>query len=269
MDRAPSREPAPERSGRNRPGGSDERKKVLAPEVRVDGDHQMTFSIAAYDPETEKAGVAITSVFPSVGAVCPWVSDDGAVASQSWDSGADYGRPALDMLGHGLSLETTAEALIADRAGGIGTQLHGVTKAGETFAYTGEKCVGWAGHREEAHHTAAGNMLAGADVVDRLSEAYRSTAGPFEERLLSALEAGEAAGGDKRGDNLSAALLVHAPEPKLYHNLRVDEPGSPVDGLRSAYQTALEAETDAGAAELEEHWGGPIPDSVVEYRIRY
>lgn len=229
----------------------------------------MTFSITAYDPETEKAGVAITSVFPAVGAVCPWVNEDGALSSQSWDSGADYGEPALDMLSHDLSLQTSAEALISERAGGIGTQLHGVTKNGETFTYTGEKCVEWAGHVEAENHTTAGNMLASAEVVEQASAAYETSDGLLEKRLIDALEAGEEAGGDKRGDNLSAALLVHAPEPKLCHNLRVDKPGSPIDDLRSAYETARESEKKTDLSEIEEMWGGPIPDTVLEYPIRY
>lgn len=228
----------------------------------------MTFSIAARDQETRAAGVAIASVFPAVGAVCPWVSDQGAVSSQAWDSGADYGEPIIDMLEYGLSIETAAEALISEREGGIGTQLHGVTHDGRSFAYTGEKCVEWAGHVEADDHTAAGNMLTGGAVVDRMSEAYSTADGPLAERLLTALEAGEAAGGDKRGDNLSAALLVHAPDAKLYHNLRVDDPGAPIEGLRRAYDTALESETSSGD-DLSEYWGGQIPESVTNYRIRY
>lgn len=229
----------------------------------------MTFSITAVDSAAEKAGVAIASVFPSVGAVCPWVSEDGAVSSQAWDSGADYGEPALSMLADDLSLQTVAEALVEERAGGAGTQFHGVTKDGQTYAYTGEKCVGWAGHVEAEDHTTAGNMLVGERVVESMSGAFEEATGPLEERLLTALEAGEEAGGDKRGDNLSAALLVHGPESRLSHNLRVDRPGQPIEDLWAAYHTARETDETDDRERLDEHWGGEMPDSVTEFRIRY
>lgn len=229
----------------------------------------MTFSIAARDPNTDQYGVAIASVFPSVGAVCPWVSEDGALSTQSWDSGADYGEPALEMLARDLSLPAASEVLVEERDGGIGTQLHGVEADGTTHAYTGEKCVEWAGHRVEENHTAAGNMLVGEAVVDALSEAYTNATGRFTSRLITALEAGEAAGGDKRGDNLSAAVLVYAETPKLYHNLRVDTPGQPIDGLWDAYEAALSTEQGMDDDQMQEFWGGPVPDSVREYLIRY
>lgn len=229
----------------------------------------MTFSIAAINREEEKTGVAIASVFPAVGSVCPWVSDKVALSSQSWDSGSTYGEAALDMLDHELSLSTTAEALIEERAGGAGTQLHGIEASGETFVYTGEKCDGWAGHRRGEKHTVAGNMLAGPEVVDETSRAFREADGPFEERLLEAMDAGEEAGGDKRGDNLSAALLVHAEPSKLYHNLRVDEPGSPIDGLWAAYETAREQEEADYSEQLLEAWGEGYPDSILDFPIRY
>lgn len=229
----------------------------------------MTFAITAVDREAEKTGVAIASVFPAVGAVCPWVSDRVALSSQSWDAGATYGETALKMIDHDLSLSTTAEALITDRTGGEGTQLHGVTTEGETFVYTGEKCDGWAGHREGVDHTVAGNMLMGADVVEAMSREFANNNGPFEDRLLSALDAGEDAGGDKRGDNLSAALLVHAEPSKLYHNLRVDEPGSPIDGLWSAYETAREQEEADYSDQLVEAWGDAYPESILDFPIRY
>ena len=230
----------------------------------------MTFSIAAADPDSGAVGAAIASVFPAVGAVCPWVSEDVVVLSQAWDSGASYGRPALDMLGHDISLRAAAETLVSERAGGRGTQFHGVEVTGETYAYTGEKATEWAGHVTGENHTAAGNCLVGEAVVEALSEGFREADGPLSNRLLAALEAGEEAGGDARGDNLSAALLVHAPEPKLYHNLRVDEPGDPIAGLRSGYETAreyYEGETDD--SEIVDAWGEDYPESVVDFRIRY
>lgn len=229
----------------------------------------MTFSIAARDPNSNQYGVAIASVFPSVGAVCPWVSEDGALATQSWDSGADYGEPALELLAEDISLPAAADLLVEERDGGVGTQFHGVEADGTTHAYTGEKCVEWAGHRVEETHTVAGNMLVGEEVVDAVSEAFVDATGRFTKRLITALEAGEAAGGDKRGDNLSAAVLVWAEQPKLYHNLRVDKPGEPIADLEEAYEAALSTERGMDDDEMAEFWGGPVPDSVREYLIRY
>lgn len=229
----------------------------------------MTFSIAACDPSTDQYGVAIASVFPSVGAVCPWVSEDGAVSTQSWDSGADYGEPALEMLAQDLSLPAVGDTLVAERDGGIGTQFHGVEADGTTHAYTGEKCVEWAGHRTEENHTVAGNMLVSNEVVDATSNAFSAATGRFTSQLITALKAGEAAGGDKRGDNLSAAVLVYADTPKLYHNLRVDKPGQPIADIQDAYEAALSTERGMDDDEMQEFWGGPVPDSVREYLIRY
>lgn len=134
---------------------------------------------------------------------------------------------------------------------------------GKTFTYTGNKCDGWTGHIEGDNHTVAGNMLVGSEVVEETSKAFETAEGPFEERLLIAMEAGEIAGGDKRGDNLSAALLVHAPESKLYHNLRVDKPGTPIDDLLEAYEVARETEQEDNEAQLRESWGEDYPDQVL------
>jgi len=227
----------------------------------------VTFSITATDGA--RTGVAVASVFPSVGAVCPWVSDRVALSTQSWDAGATYGEPALDMLDDDLTLPTAAEALVEDRAGGAGTQLHGIEAGGRSFTYTGDRCVDWAGHEAGEDHTVAGNTLAGPDVVAAMSDAFAAADGPFTERLLTALDAVEAAGGDKRGDNLSAAVLVHAEEPKLYHNLRVDRPGDPIEGLWAGYEAGREAEEGDDTERVREAWGETPPESVTEFPIRY
>ena len=229
----------------------------------------MTFSIAARDPATGQHGVAIASVFPAVGAVCPWVSEDGALSTQSWDSGADYGEPALEMLAQDISLPSAGELLVTERDGGVGTQLHGVENDGTTHAYTGEKCVEWAGHLAGENHTVAGNMLVGESVIEAVSNGFQNATGRFTARLIEAIEAGEAAGGDRRGDNLSAAVLVYADTPKLFHNLRVDTPGEPISDLWDAFDAALETERGMNDEEMQEFWGGPVPDSVREYLIRY
>lgn len=228
----------------------------------------MTFSIVGRDSDGEKLGIAIASVFPAVGAVCPYVGNGVAVSSQSWDSGRTYGDPITSMAGDNISLETACEAVLENRAGAEGTQLHGVAADGSQFTYTGERCVGWAGHVEGEHHTAAGNMLVGERVVTASSETFAESEGPLAERLLEALEAGEAVGGDKRGDNLSAALLVRGPESKLYHNLRVDDPGNPIEGVRRGYDVAVEAET-AERESPPQGWEEDYPESIHAFEIKY
>lgn len=228
----------------------------------------MTFSIVACDPVEETVGIAIASVFPAVGAVCPYVGNDVAVSSQSWDSGRTYGEPITNMAGDDLSLDTACEAVLENRAGSAGTQLHGVDLDGSRFVYTGEQCVGWAGHVEGENHTVAGNMLVGEGVVTASSASFSDSDGSLAERLLHALEAGEEAGGDKRGDNLSAALLVQGPESKLFHNLRVDDPGTPIEGLKRAYEAAVETEN----TEYEfppKGWKEGYPDSIYQFEIKY
>lgn len=230
----------------------------------------MTFSIAAMDCETGSVGAAVASVFPAVGAVCPWVSEDVAVLTQDWDSGASYGQPALNMVGDDISLPAAADTLISERTGGNGTQIHGVELTGSTFTYAGAKATAWAGHMSGDSHTVAGNTLVGEDVVAEINDAFTSANGPLYSRLLTALEAGEKVGGDKRGDNLSAALLVHAPESKLYHNLRVDLPDDPIGGHRTGYETAREYySVDTETGELIEVWGEEPPDSLGGFQIKY
>lgn len=228
----------------------------------------MTFSIVGCDRSARMVGVAIASVFPAVGAVCPYVTEGAAISTQAWDSGRSYGEPITTMIDHNISLPSACRTALDNRPGAEGTQLHGVALDGKTFAYTGERADTWAGHREHHDHTVAGNLLAGKAVVERMSAAFDDAEGPLPERLLTALEAGEAAGGDKRGDNLSAALLVRGTDSSLRHNLRVDDPGNPIEGLWNAYDAAIEAET-YDEAELRESWGGPYPDSVTDFLIKY
>lgn len=229
----------------------------------------MTISIAARDPDTDQYGVAVASAFPAVGAVCPWVSADGAVATQSWDAGADYGEAILSLLEQGLSLPAAAQAIVDDRPGAEGVQLHGVDADGATYAHTGEKCIEHAGHAHGENYTVAGDLLANEEVIEATRSAFEGATGRFTDRLLTALAASEDAGGDTRGDNLSAAVLVHANPAKLYHNLRVDSPGQPIADLRAAYESALETERGMDDDEMETFWGDSVPESIREYPIRY
>lgn len=228
----------------------------------------MTFSIVGRDLDNQTTGVAIASVFPSVGAVCPYVGDGFAFSSQAWDAGYSYGGAITEIVKNDISLPTACEVVLSERDGAAGTQLHGMALDGESFVYTGELSNEWAGHETGPNHTAAGNLLVGQEVIGAMGQTFEQTEGKLEGRLLAALEAGENEGGDRRGDNLSAALLVHGSEPKLYRNLRVDEPGDPISGLRRAYETALETEQTNEASDNEK-WGVDPPESLNTYEIKY
>ncbi len=196
-----------------------------------------TFSIAARDPRAGAFGVAVATARPAVGALVPWVSARGAIATQARVN-TDLGRHGLALVEHGVPVGAALQGLLdADPEREI-RQLHGVD-AGGAFAHTGAGCVEWCGHLAGDGFTVAGNMLTGEAVVKAMAEAF--VAAPDAElsaRLLLALEAGQAAGGDKRGKQ-SAALLVASGAPRGYHNLRVDDHADPVAELRRVYEVAV------------------------------
>jgi len=196
-----------------------------------------TFSIVAREGETGAFGVAVATARPSVGSLVPWVSLKGAVATQARVN-TELGRQGLLLLAEGVSVDVALSSLLwKDRDREI-RQVHGVD--GErAFCHTGAECVSWCGHEEGPDFTVAGNMLAGPDVIAAMARTFRKSDGELAARLLLALEAGQAAGGDKRGKQ-SAALLVASPEPRMYHNLRVDDHGDPVGELRRIYELVVE-----------------------------
>lgn len=194
-----------------------------------------TFSIAAYHPGEGSFGVVVSTARPVVGTLVPFVSHVGAIATQARVN-TDIGRHGLALLDAGVAIDVALEGLLdADPERSI-RQVHGVTASG-TFAFTGEFCVPWAGHHVGERFTVAGNMLAGPQVVEAMAAVFQeaSDAGrELSDCLVATLEAGQAAGGDKRGKQ-SAALLVASPEPRMYHNLRVDDHVDPVAELRRLY----------------------------------
>jgi uncharacterized Ntn-hydrolase superfamily protein len=197
-----------------------------------------TFSIVARDDATGDVGVAVATARPCVGALVPWVSRDGAIATQARVN-TDLGREGLARLSRGESVGAALAALLARDPDREIRQVHGVGADG-TFAHTGAKCVDWCGHREVPGFSVAGNMLAGPGVLAAMAEAFGAARSRgLAERLLLALEAGQRAGGDKRGKQ-SAALLVASGEPRGYHNLRVDDHAEPVAELRRVFEVAVE-----------------------------
>ena len=167
-----------------------------------------TFSIAAADPEAGEVGVAVASRFFAVGAVVPWGrAGVGAVATQA-NANTTFGARGLDLLSLGLTPEETIKVLLRTDDGDDARQVGIVTARGESATYSGPGCTRWAGGRRGQGYAVQGNILAGEPVVAAMEAAFLGSTGkPLAERLLAALKAGDAAGGDSRGRQ-SAAILV-------------------------------------------------------------
>ena len=169
----------------------------------------MTFSIVAHDPDAVPAewGVAVASKFLAVGAVVPWArAGAGAVATQAFANLA-YGPDGLELLHRGIGAAEVVERLTSADEQRQDRQLGVVDASGDAATFTGADCFDWAGGRTGPGFACQGNILTGADVVDRMVEAFEATPGELAVRLLASLSAGDAAGGDRRGRQ-SAALLV-------------------------------------------------------------
>ena len=203
------------------------------------GQHFMTWSIIARDA-SGAFGIAIASRFLAVGALCPHArSAVGAVATQALVNPM-YGAAALDALARGVPPAAAVEQLTAADEGRAHRQIHLIATDGTSAAYTGASCVGWCGHTGGDNFSVAGNMLAGPQVIEATAAAYRSHAAlPLAERLLAALAAGDAQGGDKRGKQ-AAALLIHTTEDYPALDLRVDDHAEPIQELQRLYQKSLE-----------------------------
>ncbi|HEU4522988.1 MAG TPA: DUF1028 domain-containing protein [Thermoanaerobaculia bacterium] len=175
-----------------------------------------TFSIAAVDPATGEAAVAVTTRVPFVGRAVPWVrAGVGAVATQSWTV-VEYGKDGLDLLESGVAPADVIGRLLAGDQGRELRQLGLIDMKGRAAAFTGKENGAWAGSRQGTNYTVQGNILVGPEVIDAVAAHLDSTAGtkmPLAERLILALEAGQEKGGDKRwGYFQSAAIRVADPD---------------------------------------------------------
>ena len=200
----------------------------------------MTFSIIARDAETDAFGVAVSTAVPCTGAVVPHVKAGvGAIATQS-HANVRLGIDGLRLLELGLSPEEALRALLAEDEQAELRQCAGIDTRGRIFAYSGDKCVDWYGHRPGEHYCVQGNMLVGKETIDAMAETFEAAKGHLASRLLKALEAGQAAGGDMRGRE-SAALLV-APFMDQYGkiDIRVDLHEDPVAELRRIFDLMRE-----------------------------
>jgi len=191
----------------------------------------MTWSIIARDSASGQIGIAVATKFFAVGALVPHIAAGiGAVATQALVN-PYYGIDGVRMLREGKSPEAIAAALLASDDGRESRQLHIMDAQGRIAAHTGKDCVDWCGHVRGDGFSIAGNMLAGPQVLDETANAYLAHGTlPFAQRLIAAMKAGEAAGGDKRGKQ-SAALLIHGKEEWSALDLRVDDHADPLAEL--------------------------------------
>lgn len=183
--------------------------------------------------------MAIATRFFAVGALCPHAeSAVGALSTQALVNPL-YGRHGLDLLRAGVPAPEVVRQLTAPDEGRDHRQLHVIDAEGRIGQHTGAKCVGWCGAIAGEGFSVAGNMLSNEEVIRETAKAFEESKKPFAERLIAALEAGEAAGGDKRGKQ-SAALLIHSSEAYAELNLRVDDHANPLKELRRLYNKAHE-----------------------------
>jgi uncharacterized Ntn-hydrolase superfamily protein len=197
-----------------------------------------TFSIAARCERTGQFGVAVSTKLPAVGMLCPFArSGVGAVATQSFVN-PYLGIWGLDLLAEGRDAGEVKEALLERDPDPAKRQFTVVDRWGNSAAYTGEESDTWRGDLTGENFAVAGNMLVGEEILQAMAESFRKTEErPLVERLLLALQAGQDAGGDKRGRQ-SAAVKVVDREEYPYLDLRVDEHPDPVPELRRVYEVA-------------------------------
>ncbi len=200
-----------------------------------------TFSIVAYDPQTQELGVAVESRAFSVGAGVPWAEAGvGAIATQA-STNESFGPQGLAMLRAGYSAPEVLDMLLVSDPGRDDRQVGIVDAHGRSASFTGSKCLAWAGDTTAAGLSAQGNILAGPKVVSEMVRAFSETEGELAERLIASLHAAQAAGGDRRGQQ-SAALLVVRPSERYpeyrtrYIELRVEDHQDPINELERVFR---------------------------------
>jgi uncharacterized Ntn-hydrolase superfamily protein len=196
-----------------------------------------TYSIAACDLDQGEWGVAVQSKFLAVGSVVPWAEPEvGAVATQAY-ANPRYGPDGLALLRQGLSADEVVKRLTEADDGGDERQLGVVDAAGRGATFTGSGCHDWAGGRTGTGYAAQGNILVSAETVDALADTFEVSEGSLAERLLDSLAAAQAAGGDSRGQQSAALLVVrrdggYAGLSDVVVDLRVDDHEAPIEELR-------------------------------------
>src|SRR5262245_58347615 len=200
-----------------------------------------TYSIVAVDLEAEQWGVAVQSKFLSVGSVVPWAEPHvGAVATQAY-ANPRYGPNGLALLREGLSAQEVVDKLTGEDEGRDHRQLGVVDAQGNAATYTGKECMDWAGGRTGEGYAAKGNHLVSGETVDAMAESFEGSSGPLAVRLIDVLAAAQAAGGDSRGQQSSALLVVerdggYARMSDTVVELRVEDHELPIEELRRIYK---------------------------------
>ena len=196
-----------------------------------------TFSIVAYDPEAQEWGIAVQSKFLAAGAVVSWAQASvGAVATQSY-ANISFGPEGLALMAQGLTAQETLDRLVAGDEGRARRQVGIVDAQGRAATFTGDGCHDWAGGLTGTHYTVQGNILVSGVTVEAMAKSYEESEGELADRLVASLAAGQAAGGDRRGQQ-SAAVLVVRPEggyggyTDRYMDLRVDDDPAPIERLK-------------------------------------
>jgi uncharacterized Ntn-hydrolase superfamily protein len=199
-----------------------------------------TFSIVARDSVNGDLGIIVQSKFPAVGAVVPWaLAEVGAVASQAW-ANTSYGPRGIELMSGGKSASETLKILLQDDDKAEHRQVGIVDAKGRAVAHTGSECMDWAGHVVGDGYACQGNILAGEAVVTNMAEAYESTEGDLIDKLFAVLRAGQAAGGDKRGMQSAAILVVregggYEGGNDRYVDVRVDDHPIPIEELERIF----------------------------------
>jgi uncharacterized Ntn-hydrolase superfamily protein len=199
----------------------------------------MTWSILVRDPASGALGAAVATRFFAVGALAIHVEGGVAALATQAMINPTYAAAGMNRLRAGAAPDAVAQALLAQDAGREHRQLHVIDAGGRIAQHTGQDCVSWCGSVRGSDVSVAGNMLSGAAVVERTLEAFQRTRGTVAERLIAALEAGEAAGGDKRGKQ-SAALKVCTRDAYPDLDIRTDDHPDPLRELRRLYAVSLE-----------------------------
>ncbi|NLO66756.1 MAG: DUF1028 domain-containing protein [Firmicutes bacterium] len=200
-----------------------------------------TFSIVGFDPETKEWGVAVQSKFVAVGAVCPWAKAGvGAISTQSY-ANTSFGPRGLELLAAGKSAQEVLDILLASDPGREKRQVGIVDSRGNAATFTGSECHDWAGGVTGENYTAQGNILVSEETVQAMARTFETSEGPLAERLLAALEAGQNAGGDARGQQAAALLVVqegagYGGFNDVKIDLRVDDHPTPITELQRIYQ---------------------------------
>lgn len=226
-----------------------------------------TFSIVGFDPATGEVGIAVASKFLAVGSVVPWAeAGAGAIATQAY-ANTTYGPEGLALLRKGLGAQAVLDSLIAMDEGRDERQAGIVDAGGGSATYTGKGCMAWAGGRSGENYACQGNILVDEKTVDAMAKTFEETTGPLATRLLRALKAGEAAGGDSRGKQSAAIYIAkegggYQGLNDRYIDLRVDDHADPITELQRVLSIQLAYQSLYRAMAMKE--AGDIPGAICE-----